>query len=77
MAASSISPMIFFPALRALVKGTISSGTPGLTTIRSVSRTALSLLPPVSTAIFLEERKSISLLSFSADLASLTRTLEP
>ena len=49
--ASSISPITGSPSARACTSGGESTGTPGLTTIRSCPRNVRSPCPPVSTAM--------------------------
>ena len=50
-AASSISPITASPIARACTSIGASTGTPGLTTIRSCPRNVRSPCPPVSTVI--------------------------
>ena len=49
--ASSISPITGSPSARACTRGGESTGTPGLTTMRSCPRKVRSPCPPVSTAM--------------------------
>src|SRR5215831_6333178 len=76
-AASSISPMTVSPRVRACTSGGASTGTPGLTTIRSCPRKVRSPCPPVSTVMPLSSRTGISLRSSSPLLVSETETLAP
>src|SRR5215470_2597086 len=76
-AASSISPITDSPKERACTSGAASTGTPGLTTIRSCPRKVRSPCPPVSTVMPLSSRTGISLRSSSPLLVSETETLAP
>src|SRR6266481_521597 len=76
-AASSISPMTGSPAPRACTSGGASTGTPGLTTIRSWPRNVRSPWPPVSTVMPWSSRIGISSRSWSGDLVSETVTRAP
>ena len=67
-AASSISPITFSPSARACTSGGASTGTPGLTTIRSCPRKVRSPWPPVSTAIPLIEQHRNFVAQFVAAL---------
>src|SRR5579875_3436465 len=76
-AASSSSPMTGSPKLLACTSSGVSSGTPGLTTIRSCRRKVSSPWPPASTAMPCSIRAGISLLSISALRMSETVTCAP
>ena len=76
-AASSISPITFSPKARACTSGGASTGTPGLTTMRSCPRNVRSPCPPVSTAIPWSSSAGISFLSSSCGLVSETVTRAP
>src|SRR5579859_2284591 len=76
-AASSISPITLSPSERACTSGGASTGTPGLTTIRSCPRKVRSPWPPVSTVMPLSSSTGISLRSSSPLLVSDTETLAP
>ncbi len=76
-AASSISPMTTSPRARACANFGASTGTPGLTTMRSWPRKVRSPWPPVSTVIPWSSSTGISLRSSSPLLVSETVTLAP
>ena len=76
-AASSISPMTVSPKRRACTSGGASTGTPGLTTIRSWPRNVRSPCPPVSTVMPWSSRTGISLRSSSPLFVSETVTRAP
>ena len=72
--ASSISPITGRPKARACSSGSASTGTPGLTTIKSCLRKVRSPCAPVSTAIPVEKR-GICSRSWSSDLGVRNRDL--
>src|SRR5215475_9062991 len=76
-AASSISPITDSPRERACTSGAASTGTPGLTTIRSCPRNVRSPWPPVSTAMPWSRSRGISSRSWSGDFVSETVTRAP
>ena len=75
--ANSISPITGSPRARAWTRGAESTGTPGLTTMKSCPRKVRSPCPPVSTAIPWSSRTGISLPSWSCGFASETVTRAP
>src|SRR4029077_187002 len=76
-AAISISPITFSPRLRACTSCGASTGTPGLTTIKSCPRKVRSPWPPVSTVIPCSSRSRISSRSSASGLESDTVTRAP
>ena len=76
-AASSSSPMTGRPKLRACTSSGVSSGTPGLTTMRSWRRNVSRPWPPASTLMPSSSRAGMSLARASALRMSETVTCAP